>query len=474
MEKTLKIHPGAAYHLVGIGGIGMSGLAQLLVNLGCVVSGSDRGIGEPENRRIFQALEAQHVRLFPQDGSYIKDSKPDALIYSTAIEDDNPDFTAAPDVARIHRAEALTSALQQLPGGRQLVAVTGSSGKTSVTAWLAETLKLLGKNPAFITGGLANRFASPELAGNFVPGNGDLVIIEADESDKSLLAFNPDYSIILNIGTDHYPKAELASLFRQFLKQTRKGAVIEADALDLIGPDAVSHLQCMIFSGRFDQDASTPESCRRITDYNSGPDGVEAEIDNKWRISLPSPGIHTAANALAILVMLELLGVKPDTAAPLVPEFKGVWRRFDYAGKMASGAKVYDDYAHNVEKICSVVRAAREITPGKVVAVFQPHGYGPFGFMKSELFTAMEKTLRPNDVFALLPVYYAGGTSSFTPKARDVAEEYLTKGKRNYLYFEDREEAEKFLTSTCEKNDTILILGARDNSLSVWARKITC
>lgn len=468
-EKEL-IKKNARYHLVGIGGIGMSGLAQMLVSLGCRVSGSDRGLALPENKRILDALKAQGIKLYEQNGSYISENKPDALIYSTAIENENPDFACAPEIKRIHRSEALSAAMKL--SEQSMIAVTGTCGKTTVTSWIAEVLHNSGLSPSFISGGLVKSFCSPVYAGNFYPGKGRFMVFEADESDKSLVAYAPDYAVILNIGTDHYPKEELAAVFREFLKKVRKGAVVEDKVYEALGKDAFSGLEVRIFSANADFRSSIGQIDWRLSGYKAGKDGVRAFINDRYELKLPAPGIHTAANALAILALLELLGVETEKTLEAVSSFNGVWRRFDFAGTMSGGLRIYDDYAHNVEKICSCVSAAREISSGRIFAVFQPHGYGPLGFMKDELLPALEKNMRENDVFSLLPVYYAGGTSSFKPTSEEVISEFVSKGKNKYLYFPDRASAVEYVIKNAGPDDLLLIMGARDNSLSDWAKSI--
>jgi UDP-N-acetylmuramate--alanine ligase len=473
-EKTaFKFHSGGRYHFAGAGGIGMSGLARMFADMGAKVSGSDRGMGLPENAAIFSALERGGVKLYKQDGSYVKDGVPDAVIYSTAIENDNPDFACLPETCRkVHRADALAGAMSG--AGEKILAVTGTCGKTSVSAWIAETLFLLGKNPSFLTGGLVNRFRTEELAGNYRGGGGDYFVFEADESDKSLLAFSPGWSVILNVGSDHYPEETLLDVFAKFTDNTSRGALIEKTVLDKIGRGRVKKDLNLVTFG--DAENGADQSVKwRLTGYSAVAEGSVAEINGDIRVRLPAPGRHNAMNALTVIAALDMLGVTESlkTIAEAVSEFKGVWRRFNFAGKTKSGARVYDDYAHNPEKLVSCIGAAREICRGKIITLFQPHGYGPLGFMKDKIFEAMESGLSKDDIFALTPVFYAGGTSSFKPKSEDVVKEFQSKRpSKKYLSFGSRPEAEKFLRENAGKEDIILVAGARDNSLSDWAASI--
>ncbi len=460
-------------HFVGVGGIGMSGLAQMALSLGSRVSGSDRALEAPENARIIDSLRAQGVRLFPQDGSVYESFRPDAIVYSTAIEEDNPDFAKAPEgVRRMHRSEALALAMASL-GGSGAIAVTGSCGKTSVSAWLAEALENAGKSPTLLSGGLANRFAKDGLAGNFRRGSGSLCVLEADESDKSLLNYSSDYAAVLNIGIDHYSKEELARVFREFLSKVSKGALIERDAFEAIGPESLQGIDVTVFS--LDPSASSSFHGRRLLkldSYRTSGGKALASFDGQPEFELPAPGIHNAANALAVYSMLRLLGLDRPSARDATMSFSGVWRRFERAGRTLLGAPVYDDYAHNVEKIVSCIEAAREVcgSGGGVKALFQPHGFGPWGFMREELYPALERILRPNDLFGVLPVFYAGGTSSFKPSSQEVVDGYLAKGGSGlYKAFASREEAEAYVDASAKEGDVVLVMGARDNSLSNWA-----
>jgi len=484
--KSLNIKPlPKNVHFVGIGGVGMSALAQMLQWQGVIVSGSDRAIDDPENSPIFSPLKAQGIKLYPQDGSYINDSIPDYLVYSTAIEDDNLDFTILNNKNRrgivpkkVHRAEMLAQAISAL--NSSTIAISGSCGKTTVTAWLTEVLYLCGLDPLMIGGGLSNRFINNDSVGNFHPGKGGYSIFEADESDKSLLKYKPDYALILNIGTDHYPKEELKTLFKDFLKNIQKGVVVSSEVYDFLGDESFLELKVAIFADR-SKDIGTYQSGIKtknrnyinIDSYSKTSMGSDITINYNHNMSLPFSGAHSALNSAAIIAICEMIGIPISKTIKKIPQFKGVWRRFDYAGSAQSGAKVYDDYAHNVEKIISSIKTAREVSKGKVIILFQPHGYGPLGFMRKPLFIALEKNLSSEDIFALLPVYYAGGTSSFSPKSKDVIDEYISNGSKKYIYYNSREIVINNIDSISSKNDVIIVMGARDNSLSNFARKLT-
>ena len=456
-------------HFIGIGGIGMSGLAAMAQHLGYQVSGSDRGADKAENQRIFSALKTQGIKIYPQDGSFAKEGLPDFLVYSTAIEEDNPDFLAAGDTPRLHRSALLEKLMQSLEG-KSTIAVTGSCGKSTVTAYLAEALFNLGLEPSCLNGALSKRFKSADLAGNYRPGTGQYFVFEADESDKSLLNYQVDYAIILNIGTDHYSKEELAVVFGKFLSNVRRGAVLSDEVYAAVEKFIPQGLPVQVFHS-----GPGAEKKFALQDYFIRERRPYAVFSGGRELPLPIPGRHNGLNALAIFTLLDMIGIEQDSSLKALARFDGIFRRTDFAGKTRQGALVFDDYAHNPEKIISCLDTMREIGGGRIFAVFQPHGFGPLGFMRDALFLALEKTLLPDDRFILLEPYYAGGTTSFKPTSAEVMADWLNRAARqeNYMTFDSRDTLFSWLPEHAGQGDIIVIMGARDNSLSDYAASLT-
>jgi len=448
------------WHFVGIGGIGMSGLAQMARSLRITVSGSDRGSSRPENAAVFAALQAQGIRLYPQDGSFVRDGMPDALVYSTAIEEDNPDFAAGANLPRLHRAAALEMLMKQLRGAK--IAITGSCGKSSVTAQTADALAFLGRDPGCLNGAPVCSFRDAEHIGNFRQGGGNEFVFEADESDKSLINYDPDYAIVLNIGTDHYDKEELARVFTVFLQKVKKGVVLGRDVYESVKAQLPKSLAVKVF----EQECGAAGYA--VQHYTPGKAVIMGHD-----VTLTQGGFHSALNALAVVLLLKMLGIDETEAARVVGHFGGVGRRFDRIGTMPCGAEIFDDYAHNPEKITACLRAAQERAPkGKVLAVFQPHGFGPWGFMHEELHRDLLQTLRPVDRFYLLEPYYAGGTSSMRPKSSEIAEEWR-KSDFRFEAFPDRDTLQRRLQEEAANGDVVVIMGARDNSLPLFGARLT-
>ena len=302
---------------------------------------------------------------------------------------------------------------------------------------------------------------------------------DADESDKSLLNYVPDAALILNIGTDHYSRAELAEVFLTFAKSARSCVIMELAAFREIGPEYFpAGKMILLFSG----DPDAPVSCGgrrvlRLDSYRVADGSAWCAFKGLPEIRLPMPGRHNALNALAVHTVLTSRGYDSMDALKAVSEFSGVARRFDRAGLMSNGAQVIDDYAHNVEKLASCIGAAQELAPeGRVVTVFQPHGFAPLRFMREALTNALPSILRPADEFIFLPVYYAGGTASFSPTSAEVAESCRNVPGLNdgaVRYFDDRMECESYLKTAVKRGDVVIVAGARDESLSIWAKSLT-
>ncbi|MBE6380207.1 MAG: hypothetical protein E7047_04690 [Lentisphaerae bacterium] len=455
-----------SWHFVGICGIGMSALAQFAAALGIKVSGSDRALENPENEALKTMLQAQGIQLFAQDGSrFASGSCPvDALVYSTAIEEGNPEFAAAGSVRRIHRAAALKMLIQErCVSGKPSIAVAGSCGKTSTTALIAEALCNMQIQSECVNGGMIHAFAQGVYPGNYHPGS-DALIFEADESDKSLLEFHPDYALVLNIGTDHYPKAELVEMFAQFVNQAQKGAILLDEVYELLKDKINPALPVITFG-------SSSAAGIKVNAYHCG-NGKSFAAFNDQVLPLPAPGWHTALNVAAAAAVMMQMQIPFDRALEAALRTRGVARRFDFKGRTAAGAAVYDDYAHNPEKVANILKTAQDLAgaDGRVLAFFQPHGYGPFGFMAGELGRNLQKLLRKQDVFYLAEPYYAGGTSSFSPHAADVLQQWHALAPDLPVYLApDRAALKQLLLSQAGKKDLILIMGARDNTLAIFA-----
>jgi len=465
--------PPARLFMIGIGGVGMSALAALLRRMGYDIAGSDRDLSNPGRSSVFERLQAAGIRLYPQDGSGPRSEQPDAVVYTSAVEPGNPDLPSNPDVPAFRRARVLAAAAARLPA--RTIAVAGSAGKTTVTAWIATTLNRLGRPTAAVCGGSIRDFE--QFAGTpanfFAPPDPEWIVFEADESDGSLVEYTPDVGIVLNIGTDHLERSALEHLFRSFLKSSGR-RVVSVDLAGLVrGFPETTYVFVPPGSRRpprFRAAGFTGPPCG----VRTGPDGLRFTLTPGGRFHVQSQfGNHSAANACAVVAAVRAalqteIDIRQLKSA--LCSFAGVRRRFERVGTTPAGATVIDDFAHNVEKIASSLATAQALSE-RVVAVFQPHGYGPLGFMRKPLMQILKKMLRSRDLFVFLPVYYAGGTTSFRPTSEEVAEEAGNAGPA-VVCARDRDALAAELRAA-PRGTMVLIMGARDPSLSAWAESLT-
>lgn len=440
---------GSTFHLVGVGGVGMSALAQALLDAGARVSGSDRLLDAGTPAPIFETLRAAGVRLVPQDGSGISRDLT-AVVVSTAVESGNADLAAAQRVGVqvLHRSEVL----ERLVASRRLIAVAGTAGKTTVAAMLGFLLEQIGADPLVVNGGVLTNWDRPDRVGSVRGGAGEWAVIEVDESDRSLLRFSPAWSLLTNISTDHFERGEVERLFREFVARSREGwvttsAVIESLRLSTPSVPVI---------------AEAPEAVRMKMD------GVEFA----WRgipVALGMLGRHNAENAALALTAIAALGLDVRAALAALGRFRGVRRRLEIVGEFR-GATVVDDYAHNPAKIAASWDAVAA-GGGHVLGVWRPHGFGPLSLMFDELAeTFSQRTAQRHRLF-LLPVYYAGGTARGTRTSEELAAEIRARGGAAEVVT-DYAALTAATVAEARSGDTILVMGARDPGLSAFCRRL--
>ena len=455
--------PPAKVFFVGIGGIGMSGLAQLMAAKGYMIYGSDRGLDEPGKAELYSCLTKQGITLFPQNGSGIAAASPDALVVSTAVEDGNPDIVAAKGIPILHRAFALSQTIKSC--NIPLIAVAGSCGKTSVTGWIASALHALGERVLVVNGGYYAGDITPPYPGNFMMDeNPQWAVAEIDESDRSISEFSPEFGLLLNVGNDHYGEDELRQVFAAFLSRCKNGAVTSAELKEL-----ASGMKCPL--GLFGTKPSD-NSAVSPTDYSMDSEGIRFTATGFGEVRSNQSGRHSSYNACAVLAMLKMLGLNYSDAqlAASIAAFQGIRQRFEVMGKTADGIPRINDYAHNPEKLAAAISTAHDRFGSPIVAFFQPHGFTPLGFMREKLLDTLAHNLLPGDSFCMLPVFYAGGTAAFKPTSEELIDELKQKHSCKdgvALFALPREEAKKAIDAAPDKK-AIIVMGARDSSLRPW------
>ncbi len=435
----------------GIGGSGVSAIAGFTAERGNSVSGSDRLFDRNEGHEICRRLRSGGIRIFPQDGSGISAST-ELAVFSTAVEKDNPDYLKAHELGvRVKmRPEYLADIISQF----RTIAVAGTSGKSTMSGMLAYLMDRLGMGPNFIGGGRVKQFKSERSSGNYLAGGSDRLIIEACESDGSLVDYLPEHSIIANLDLDHHPVAETARMFERLAEHT--------SGLVVAGGDDRNLMDCNLGGAvLFSIETESKYRAHRI-EYASFSSAFSV---NGRRFELSLPGRHNVYNALACIACLSELGVPAADIAGALREFSGIERRFDI--HLNDGRYiVIDDYAHNPHKISALMRAMQSASSA-VCYFFQPHGYGPTRMMKEGYITAFSEGLRNTDRLALLPIYYAGGTAAKDISSRDIAEGVVASGA-SAVSMESRAEIFPMLG----EYNAYVVLGARDDTLSELARDI--
>ena len=434
----------------------MSAIAQYLSGRGEQVSGSDRLFSKTDKSETQLQLERAGIECHFQDGSGITPDT-EAVIVSTAIEESNVEYQKAKSLGiPVIKRSAL---LAQISDSIKTIAVGGTSGKSTTTAMIFHILQKCGKEPSLITGAGLATLQKQGLIGNAFNGSGEWLVIESDESDGSIVGYHPEIALLLNVERDHKEESELMELFSTFKSHTKKAFIVNSNY-----PITMS--------------LSQNESYNFGTKGNPGIKGSGFEQDGfsiKFNVngvpcSINAIGTHNMENALAAIAAAVQTGITLEQAVEAIKDFSGIYRRASLVrADQERHLYVVDDFAHNPSEVASAIKACQSIT-GKVIAYFQPHGFGPLRFMHKELGELVAATLRPNDIFVIGDVYYAGGTVN-----RDISPEIVSQAiqnlGKNAIFAKDKESCRaEILKNTPERDCTILIMGARDPKLSDYAQ----
>ena len=414
-------------HFVGIGGAGMSGLALLARALGASVTGSDRAESSYMARLRSVGIEPVigHAETNVAEGAEV--------VYSTAIGPENPERRAAGG-RELHRSELLA----QIAAAKRCLAVTGTHGKTTTAAMIVQILRAGGLDPAYVVGGELR-----DTGANAGWGSGEWIVVEADESDRSLLALSPEIAVLTNAELDHHAtyssRLDLEETLREFMSRASLRAVVwDRPALRaLCPPDAVVY------------------------------DAIDVVVSTHgsrfgWRgndVALSVPGVHNAINAAGALTAAALAGADPSRAAAALAGFRGARRRFELLGTTEKNIPIYDDYAHHPTEVAATVAAARTLAPARLLAVFQPHLYS----RTRALAGAFGRALAGADVIVVLPVYPARERAEDFPGVDGhlVAAAAADAGSGGTVaWMPSFDDARSFLLGTLRPGDLCLCMGA--------------
>ncbi len=416
MEKVKKVH------MIGIGGIGMSGLARLFLHEGKEVSGSDRAPSD-----ITNALEKEGVKCFASQVADNIASDIDLIVYTEAMSKDHPEMAAAKalGVPMMNYFEALGLVANQY----YLIAIAGTHGKTTTTAMLIDVLEEAGLDPTAIVGSLRSKTKS-----NYRAGKSKYFVVEACEYKRDFLYLEPDVLIITNVEAEHLDYyndlADVQAAFRELAMKVRDGGAVVAET-------ANPNLQPVL----------TGLSCE-VIDYKKYFD---------LTLPLKVPGVHNRMNAAATLAAAAKVGISPEVAKTALSNFSGTWRRFEYKGEL-NGASVYDDYGHHPTEISATMAGARELYPDKkIITVFQPHLYS----RTAELFDDFVSALAKSDRVILTHVYDARDTGKSGATGESLAEA-VKQQNPDTAYFENFDDIVTELRNTVTEGEVVLVMGAGD------------
>lgn len=443
-------------HFIGIGGVGMSGIARVAKEQGMEVSGSDL-----RESRYTQQLREAGVKVFiGQRAANLEGLEPDVVVVSTAILENNPELIEAKNrnIPIWHRAKMLAA----LGVGHDTLAVAGTHGKTTTSSMLASVLDAMGYDPTFLIGGIVRAYGS-----NAHCGKGDYYVVEADESDKSFTYLDPTSVLITNIEADHLDHYsgldEIYQLFGDFMSSVHEDG-------------------CCVVCG---EDAGLVEAARKtgkkVLTYGFS-DGCDTVVSNyethgvsvTFTVTLPdgtalacrikqNPGRHNALNAAGVLTLLMTRGVDMEKAAEALSEFSGVRRRFDLVGE-ADGVTILDDYAHHPTEIAATIAAAKELDFKRVCVVFQPHRYSRIRLFTEVLKDEFGKAFDQADMVTFMDVYPAGETPVPGVSGKTFMQPLYDNPEHpaDLNYVSRRMQVVPFLLEKLQPGDLIITMGAGD------------
>ena len=441
---------------IGVAGTGMSALAQYLQGIGKNVSGSDRYFKEGEFNETKEKLEAEEIKCFLQDGSGINE-KTDLVVVSTAIEDTVNEVQKAKqlNIPIIKRSELLALIAQS----KKTIAVGGTSGKSTTTAMLFAILEDAGMQPSIISGAGLTSIIKEGKIGNAKVGKGDWLVIEADESDGSIVYYKPEIGLLLNVDKDHKEIDSLMEIFITFKNNSKKFVVNQ------------SHPLARKLSVEIKNDFSIDENYTAkivAKDFIQNGLNIQFSIENSPFI-IYALGRHNMENAVAAVTVANQIGVDLETCAAALRNYEGIYRRSQVYGKK-NGVWLIDDYAHNPVKCAASIMACQPVAK-KVIAWFQPHGYAPTKFLRNDFVEEIAKALRPTDEIWMSEIFYAGGTTTKDISSNDLINDLRTKGA-NAFFVENRDDLVSFVRSHLTDNCVLLLMGARDPSLEQFAKQV--
>ena len=459
--------PDRPYFFCGIGGSGMLPLALILKARGKTVAGSDRALDQGRIADKFEYLRRAGIPLFPQDGSGVT-TKDQILVTSAAVEDTVPDVQAAKRLGakQMLRAELLSQLFNDAPSP---IGVAGTSGKSTTTGMIGFVLHACGLDPTVMNGAVMKNFTTADSPfASALIGKSDLFVSEVDESDGSIARYHPRVAVLNNVALDHKSMDELRALFRAFVAKS------EIAVLNLDNDETALLASELPRARKLTYSLSDTAADLLAQDIRPLPDGIAFTLSERnGAVSVPVrlrvPGRHNVSNALAAMAAARAAGVELADAAKAIESFAGVRRRLEVVGT-ARDITVIDDFAHNPDKITATLATLHDF-PGRLLLMFQPHGFGPLKLMRAEFISTFAQHLNADDVLIMPEPVYFGGTVDRSVSSGDIARGVQAAG-RHAIALADRAACGEKLIELARPGDRIVVMGARDDTLSTFAAEI--
>lgn len=442
---------------IGVAGTGMSAIAQYLCGIGKNVSGSDRYFLPDTPNETKTKLEAEGIQCFLQDGTGIT-PETDLVVVSAAIEDTVYEVQKAKElnITILKRSQVLAL----ISESKNTIAVGGTSGKSTTSAMIFDILQYAGLAPSIISGAGLTSIIREGKIGNAKVGAGEWLVIEADESDGSIVQYHPEIGLLLNIDKDHQEIDELMQIFGTFRDNTK----------DVFITNRSNKLAALISVNLSNDFSSSTEINAGFQASDFMQQGFEISfVVNGATVKMHTVGKHNMENALAAIAVVNHLGVSVEVAAQALLKYEGIYRRHQIIGEK-NGIILIDDYAHNPAKCAASIAACQPVAP-KVIAWFQPHGYKPTRFLRDDFVQEIAAVLRPQDEIWMSEIFYAGGSAVKDISANDLIEDLRALGKSAF-FVEDRNNLVEALKPHFTGNDVLLLMGARDPGLEKFAGEV--
>ena len=436
-------------HFIGIGGISMSGLAEILLEEGFTISGSDA-----KQSDLTDSLAKKGATIYIGQKASNLSTRPALVVYTAAIHEDNEEFKAAVDagIPMLSRAELLG---QIMDNYEKSIAVAGTHGKTTTTSMISQILLAAKADPTISVGGILEA-----IGGNIRVGGSEVFITEACEYTNSFLHFHPKYSIITSVEAEHLDFFkdidDIRRSFHEFAGNTANDGVLiingQIEALDQI----TNNLSCSVTTYGLCENDDFYAKNITYNDHACGTYTLMHKTEDLGTVSLSVPGKHNVSNSLAAIALCLNLGLPLDVIKKGLLQFGGTKRRFEYKGTK-NGITVIDDYAHHPTEVAATLTAAKNYPHGRIICVFQPHTYSRTKAFLSDF----ARVLSMADIVVLADIYAAREKNTIGISSKDLLAELQKNGQESY-YFPSFDEIEKFLSEKCINNDLLITMGAGD------------